>query len=499
MSEAAKTVPGAPVPEEPAANIDTPEDDAVAVRKSLDTREGRNATANEYNAVLEELRSQYGEAEAMRRFDEFMESEGFERVTARSHGMSASGGLSGMLRAFTGAGLSTAGMPHIEGNGPLTSNLSANSTLMGALVDGEVKYFAETYANYGANANQDVLDALNGLYRKNLESAQSGTSIDLAEYMKNNFSSNPQTSVVSASADLGVIAANLLEAAGIELGEDGAVSFSLKDDGSGLYITSGVDDYEAAQKAIDAALRKNPDMLQAFKDEYNSTALTDASILDGAYDDGTHSVEYEDAQRSFTYSAREPSAVVMTDYVGVKITGYNYQKKISDSFDTDADFHTVNDGGVRFTNDNGTVSLDSEDVAANQAIRRKMNEDIRKALESGEEIEGGMTRKEYAAVQTERSAGFVDPAEMAAKAKLYSATPGAEQANRVAEARQALLDLEADPRMRDREISYVDEQQEMRKATASQLLELFAPNRKTPGFDMTNSIMGFLQMGGRTY
>jgi hypothetical protein len=139
--------------------------------------------------------------------------------------------------------------------------------------------------------------------------------------------------------------------------------------------------------------------------------------------------------------------------------------------------------------DNGHVSLDSGDIAANQAIHRKMNEDIRRALESGEEIEGTMTREEYDAVQAERSAGFVDPAETAAKVKLYSATPGAEQANRAAEARQALLDLEADPRMRDREIFYMDEQQEVRKATVSQLLELFVPGRKSPGLDMVNSIM----------
>lgn len=482
LSEAAKNT--ADAPETSTQNV------IAAAKKTLGTREGRDATAKDYNAVLEDLREQYGEEEAMRRFDAFMESEGFERVTEESNGMSASGGLSGVLRAFTGGGISTAGMPHIGRDGPLSSNLSTSSSLMGTFVSGEVEYFAETYANYGANANQDVIDALSGLYQKNLKSAQSGTSIDLDAYMKNNFGSNPQTSAVSASSNLGTVTANLLKTAGIELGENGKATFSLKEDGSGLYI-SGVDDSEATQKAIDAALQKNPDILQAFKDEYNSVALTDTSSLDGAYNDGTRSVEYGDVSRSFTYSAQEPSVVVMTDYVDVNVNGYNYQKKVSDSFDTGADFHTLSDGGVKFTNNNGRVSLDSESVAANQAINQKMNEDVRQALESGEEIKSTMTRKEFDAVQAERSA---DPAaELAAKAKLYSASPDAEQKAKAAEARQALLDLDADTRMQNREISYRDERQEAQRATAAKLLELFASGRQTPGLDTINSIMESLR------
>ena len=464
-------------------------DGTAATSKTLNTREGRNAVAKDYNAILEELRSQYDETEAMRRFDEYMKSEGFERVTEESHGMRVSGGLSGILRAFTGGSISTFGMPHIGRDGPLTSNLSASSSLQGAFVDGEVRYLAETYANFGANANQDVLDALSGLYQKNLDSAQSGTSIDLAAYMKNHFGSNPQTSAVSASAELGTVAANLLKAAGVELGADDSVGFTLKEDGSGLFITGTFEDSESVQKAIDAALQKNPDMLRAFKNEYNRVALTDTSALGGAYNDGTRSVAYGDVRRSFTYSASEPSAVVMTDTVEVQVTGYNYQKKVSDSFNTGADFHTVNDGGVRLIMNNGRASIDAGDYAANQAIREKMNEDIRRALESGEEIEGSMTRAEYDAVQAERSAGFVDPETLAASAKLYSSSPDTEQEAKAAEAKQALADLEADPRMRDREISYQDEQQKARKATASQLLELFASSKKTPGLAVINSIM----------
>ncbi len=482
LSEAAKTSS-----DEAGASahaVDTPEDDiaessAAATEKTLDTRKGRDAVAADYNAVLEELRGQYGEAEAMRRFDTFMESEGFARVTENSNGVKASGGLNGLLRVFTGS-FSSGMMPHIKRDGPLMSNLSSRSTLKGALVDGEVQYFAETYANYGANANKEVIDALSGLYRKNLESAQSKTSIDLAGYMENHFGSTSQISVVSASEDLGAVAANLLKAAGIDLGADGTVSFSLKEDGNGLYITSGVSDYDAAQSAIDAALRKNPDMLQAFKNEYSSVALTDTSDLDGAYADGARSIEYGKAKRSFTYSAQEPSVAVMTDSISVAVTGYTYQKKVSDSFDTDADFHVLLDGGV---------NMITWDFESNQKINRQMNEDIRRALETGEEIEATMTREEYEAAQAARSVGFIDPVAQADNAKLSSASQDAERENRAAEARQALLDLEADPHTRGMAISYRDERQEARKATVSQLLELFRPGRKTPGLDMINSIM----------
>ncbi len=436
-----------------AARENTPR---AAGAHAVDTREAREETAKDYNGILEDLRAEYGEEEAMRRFDTFMESEGFERVTGESHGMSASGGLSGLGRVFTGlTTISSAGLPHI-GRSPITSNMSASSKLMGTLVNGEVRYFAETYANFGANAHQDVLDALSGLYHKNLDAAQSETSVDLAAYMEKHFGSNPQTSVVSASEDLGAVAARLLKAAGIELGADERVGFSLKEDGSGLYISGLFEDSYAVQDAVDSALQKNPDMLQAFKDEYNRVALSDTGALGGAYSDGTRSVEYGDVQRSFTYSADEPSAVVMTDTVVVKVTGYNYQKKVSDSFDTSADFHTLNDGGVRFTNNNGRISIDPEAYAENQAIREKMTEDIHRALETGEKIEGSMTRAEYDAVREARGIGFqtetgvlsmggFDP-----NAKLYRSAPAddAEQEARAAEAKQALQDLEADPGMR---------------------------------------------------
>ncbi len=54
--------------------------------------------------------------------------------------------------------------------------------------------------------------------------------------------------------------------------------------------------------------------------------------------------------------------------------------------------------------------------------------------------------------------------------------------------------MDADPRFRNMEISYVNDQQEARKATVSQLLELFNPLRKAPGIDVINSIMDFLRL-----
>lgn len=483
LSEAAKTSSGEAGAS--AHTVDTPEDDiaessAAATEKTLGTRKGRDALAADYNAVLKELRGQYGEAEAMRRFDAFMESEGYERVAEdRPGGMKASGGLHAALRALI-TGFKVDGIPPLGQKGSLYSNLSTSSSIVGAFSNGEVKYLAETYANYAAYANNEVRDALNGLYQKNLESAQSGTSIDLAAYMEKNFSSNPQISAVSVSTELGSIAAKLLEAAGVELGEGGFASFSLKEDNSGLYISGVFEDSEAVQKAIDSVLQQNPDMLQAFTHEYNRVALSDTTDLAGAYDDGMHSIEYGQAQRSFIYAASEPSAVVMTDAVGVRVTGYNYQKKVSDSFDTDADYHRVSDGGV---------SLVSRDFENHEIVNRQLGEDIRRAIETGEEIESTMTKEEHEAIQAERSAGFVDAETMAASAKLYSVDQGAEQEAKAAETRQALLDLDADPRFRNMEISYVNDQQEARKATVSQLLELFRPGQKTPGLGMINSIM----------
>ena len=428
------------------------EQESRAVRTgAVDTRENRTETAKDYNKILKDLRAEYGEEEAMRRFDKIMKEDGYELVTDPNN--SSFSRASSLNPAFRFAGSFWMGdgdiPPLLVGKGLSQSNLQTQSTLKADIIDGEVRYLAETHANYAAHFGQDVYDALNGLYQKNLESAQSKVSFDLGGYMKDHFGNNPQTSAVSASTELGTVAANLLKAAGVELGADDTVSFTLKADGSGLNISGTFEDNEAVQAAVDAALKKNPDMLQAFKDEYNSVAMTDVSALDGAYNDGMRSVSYDDAFRSFIYSAREPSAVVMTDTVGVYSTGYNYQKKVSDSFDANADVTRVVGAGYSLSDSNYD----------HQRVNRELEERVSRAMETGEQIESTMTKAESDAAREARGGvfqtgtGVLSMGDFDPNAKLHTSGGNAEQETRAAEAKQALQDLEADPDIRDRENS----------------------------------------------
>ena len=353
---------------------------------------------------------------------------------------------------------------------------------------GDVEYLAETYANYGSHLNRDVHDALAGVYEKNMAAAQKGASFDLKEYMTSRYGSSPQTSAVSASASLGTVAADLLQRAGVTLGEGENVHFGLHEDGS-LFFSGQFD--EAEQKAIENVLASDPGIARAFKAEYDRVAMTDASSLAGAYSNGSRGVEYGEVSRSFIYSASEPSAVVMTDNISVRSTGYNYQKKVSDSFDINADMRMASDGGVNL------ISMDFENA---QKVNKDLQARLNAAAESGATIASTLSKSEYDAIQKARGGGLagrsvggngwgmIDP-DKPFESKMHYAAGSPEAEKRAVEAKQALQDLEADPRTRGAEIAYTDEKGKERVATAAKILEMLALRKEAPATEMIDSIM----------
>jgi hypothetical protein len=325
--------------------------------EGLATREERDATAKNYDKILEDLRAEYGEEGAMRRFDKIMEDAGYERVAENKNGIGPNGGtLPGMAAAFT-AGVT---MPP-SGQGLSSSNLQTYSSIRGAMgSNGEVEYLAETYANYASDLSGEARGVTG-------------------------------TSVVSESTDLGALAANLLKKAGVELGEGESMRFNLNENGELSVYGGGFDAAEYA--ALQDALAADPSIARAFKAEYDSVAQVDTSSLAGAYDDGVRSVSYQ-AHRSFTYSASNPSAVVMTDSVSARSTGYNYQKKVSDSFDINADGRMASNGGV---------NLLSGDFENAQKIGQELQAKLNEAAETGGLIGSTVTQGEYDSIQAARS------------------------------------------------------------------------------------------------
>ncbi len=438
--------------------------------KGLATREEREETAKRYDKVLEDLRAEYGEEEAMRRFDKFMRDEGYEVVTDARNGGNPTGGLLPGMRFHPGFSAGVVLPPN--GQEHSTSGMQTYSSIRGAVGrSGDVEYLAETYANYGSHLNRDVHDALAGVYEKNMAAAQKGASFDLKEYMTSRYGSSPQTSAVSASASLGTVAADLLQRAGVTLGEGENVHFGLHEDGS-LFFSGQFD--EAEQKAIENVLASDPGIARAFKAEYDRVAMTDASSLAGAYSNGSRGVEYGEVSRSFIYSASEPSAVVMTDNISVRSTGYNYQKKVSDSFDINADMRMASDGGVNL------ISMDFENA---QKVNKDLQARLNAAAESGEAIASTLSKSEYDAIQKARGGGLAGAGPNASgfmmglpegwTSGIHYAAGSPEAEKRAAEAKQALQDLEADPRTRGAEIAYTDEKGKERVATAAKILRRY--------------------------
>lgn len=473
---------------------------AVAAREKASvfgpyaTRDGRVEQGKNYDKILEDLRAEYGEKEAMKRFDKIMRDDGFEVVTEHANGIGPNGGF-GSLPGMAGSLTAGVNMPP-NGQGLSTSNLQSYSSVKGvAGADGGVDYLAETYANYASDLNPGVRDALTGVYEKNLAAAQKDASFDLRGYMRENFGDNPSTSAVSASTDLGAVARDLFQKAGVEVGGDERVRFSLNEDGS-LYVGGQFD--EAEQARIDAVLEKDPGIAKTFKAEYDRVAMTDSSSLDGAYSSGGRSVSYGEAQRSFVFSGSEPSAVVMTDYIGVQTTGYNYQKKVADSFDINADARTAMGQGVNI------VTLDFETA---EKVNDALQAELDAAAAGGGTIASTMTKGEYNAIQAaERemvknsdtsfglSLRMADGEEYESKMHYPSDSPEAKK--RAAEAEQALQDLAADPRTENAEVAYIDERGEAQRASVKQLrelFELFAARDRAPGTEMIGSIIKALR------
>jgi hypothetical protein len=387
-----------------------PEDDGVAVQKSMDTKEGRAAIATDYNAALDELRSQYGEAEAMRRFDEFMKSEGFEKIEYDdsgifgnafhvNYGANYSADPRSRINSLTihmeEAALQlkvAANLGAVLGENRISfnrdSNLHLRSILQTDKINGKSEYFAETTATFAAGFSDEVLSAIDSFFNRNIGELQEEVGFDLAALMKK-YSPTGQTSAVSVSRDLAAITNGLLKRAGMELGSGESVSMQVEADESGAVTGLFVAD-ERLQEVIDSAIASDPSILRAFSREYGSVAV-DVDSLNGQYGGESHSVDYVHAKREFILSGDDPSAMIMADTLGIRSTGYTYQKKVSDSFDPDVDSVSTlvrGDGAevaraVDNAIKNGTTiasTVTREEFSAFQRRPNELSERIRKAL-----------------------------------------------------------------------------------------------------------------------
>lgn len=457
--------------------------------------EERKETVKNYNEILNDLRSQYDEVEALRRFNEIMEADGYEVVTDfnGTSGVRETFGTSTSTRYTGNRWLATLDNDPIRGiwtaDNKNDSNLRTHSYIYADEINGQTNYLAGTYSNYSAAVNDEVKEALNALYYENLKTAQGKIDgIDLEEYANKVFGSGSSpNSIVSASRDLGSITQDLLKKTGVTLSEGQNVSFELFQDENGEFTglhVSGDVDMEKVQKEVDRIIAKDPSILQAFVDEYNSVDFIDVSSLDGQFDNGVQSLKYSNGGRKFVISGDDLSVTVMTEGVNVMASGYVYQKKESDAFDPYADSTSVVAGFAGFDGDETDY----------QKVREDLENAITSAVESGEQIQSTVTEDEWNKATAGKSSAARQEA-MRAQVDMNYTPPATHEAGARTDNPEVSNKAEKvkEESVFDKiEVSFVDEKENIRKIAFSQIAKSIDPQKWMQPNAFINNIMEYL-------
>jgi hypothetical protein len=354
------------------------------------TIEGRQAAAKDYDAILTDLRKQYGEAEAMRRFDAIMRADGFELVETTGSGPQMAGGhtssVTGLAQQPTSIyGNSDKELTYAmrEGNeGIAGKNIVLQSNMYGTHHNGNAEVATESWAIFSPDRpySKELQDYWQN---RHLDAVREEADFDADAYMAG-LSNASQRSAVDVDTDTGSLVARILTENGIELGEGASIDLGLNDRGEITVGGTGVED----PYALFTALNASPELKSAMRNHMTTPPMENVSELPGAYADGERSVEYS-TQRQVTYSASAPSSVVVNDYLGVTGKGYTYAKKAGDYFDPDANSSNIS-SQVPITERlaNGADSYAAQVVASDQAVNDKLAE----AVATGKPVYGTIAK-----------------------------------------------------------------------------------------------------------
>lgn len=485
-------------------------------------KDERKATGEYYGEVLKNLRSEYSEDEAMRRFDEFMQSEGYELMPADGSGVLRNGipgqvnSPRAMLSGWSANLTDLANDLGFYGKGSNPDDrLRLHSSLHVADVDGQAQFYAESTAAYYAYNSDEVLELMNGWGDRRTEEFMGQSDFDVAAYRAAGGGGN-NTAVVGVDKDLGTRMAAImndeLAKAGFGgLSEGDRITFGLVTDENGVatgvqadYLPEKWGDSEAWFKQYENAVNrlntrlsdeisKDPSLLDSFSAMNDSVAMVDPSALSGAFSDGDRGVSYS-AGRSFTLSGGQPDTMVMSDHLLVQQSGYTYVKK-TDVFDPEADSMMVGAPGQLSTTGGRTDAELGNDEAARleQALRDKLTE----AVETGGQITSDLSADEYNANKSslmDRLRGNPDEVGM------YDSRTG-KRIDNIADHMAAVEEEEAEeveeeeeaPEVAAYETSYVDESKEVRRGAVADLLANARARNDEQNVEMLDNLMNSLR------
>lgn len=344
----------------------------------ITTAEGRKEAGKNYDAILKELREQYNEPEAMRRFDEIMRAEGFERVeNANSCVSFVLGSDDDKAGGFPHHPIALSRMPHDEltrqlGSSAKDTNIVMMSKVSGIPVDGKTQIAAESWVVYGAG--RPYSDSMQSSWQNRyLDSAREQAGFDIDEFMAA-LPDASQRSVVAVDDGFGALIDDILRQNGIELESGSRLEFDVDCRGD-LIVRGGGD------AVPDGIFRSSPEFLAAFQEHMNNPPPEDISQFASSFEDGDRSVKYS-TTRSVFFRSGEPSATVTVDYLGVAGEGYTYVKKAGNYFDPRAESVGATSGVILpVMPGEDMLEMDGESVAATNAF-------LARAIEAGEPTAG---------------------------------------------------------------------------------------------------------------
>ncbi|MCD8349485.1 MAG: hypothetical protein LUC93_02620 [Planctomycetaceae bacterium] len=365
--------------------VDVDAIDSVWANGKIETQEGRAEMGTNYDAILAGLRKQYDEPEALRRFDDYMRSEGFEPIeetddsALRANGYWTKGGLGATNLPFSLASGKVA--EYLIDTGQFTADNSSNFHLQSHLYglrmdDGSIGIRAESLALYAVDDTADQEEVI----RRVVEERNSAYA-DLAGLDK--YLSTRNTSVTGVSTDLASRMQELMTEAGVAIGENDEITFRLTygEDGTATGVqafgTFGVGDVAVLNGVLGREAGEGSDLLQEFVAMYESVDFADLSELE--YDDGARTATAHQ-YRSFSLRADNPDAMVMTDDVYIHKTGFAYRRTATETYIPDSDTYHV------MTKGDGTGQIDLALIAA-----------IDEAVKTGGQVESTITNDELAA------------------------------------------------------------------------------------------------------
>ncbi len=394
------------------ANIDTYHPSSITTSSKMSnpisTKEERQATAEYYNHILDDLRTTYSESEAKNKLDEILHADGFELVTTHTPGSSRvstypSNKINGIAQPpssiFGNSDQSLIHRLHPSMCYNPNTSIQLQSNIHGTVVDGMVGVSAEAWAIFGATRPL-AQDLKNYWHNRYADSASQTTNIDLESYMAN-LADTDQRSVVATNNDIANIVSDLLSKHSITLEPGEAIDIELNYD---IGVVAHTDSKFSSD--IFSILNESQELYKAMIKQDQIPPHEDISILSGQFSEGERSIKYT-FNRFCTYAADEPSTVVVNDFLGVEGRGYTYIKKAGDYFDPDSDSYNT---GQNVPVDNAFLHENfSNDVIAVDAA---INQTIRDALDGGLPVSGNIPYSEVENVklraQAEREAYYAE-------------------------------------------------------------------------------------------